>query len=178
MTTRPSVQLTRCFRITTGGIIGSICHGSGLSHKTINDYVRSIEYIDANGLVQSIADPDELHAVLGCFGLIGIISHVTYEVKKMTYAVMRPRKVKTMLAIPPPDPSQVPEALRAEVDEAELPDAIAEFERRASQDHYAEWSWFSYQSDVLVNTWSTVSSGQDQTDYTTPIQTFLQWIAA
>jgi hypothetical protein len=119
-----------------------------------------------------------LHAALACFGLLGIITHVTYEVNKMTFAVMKSRKVKTMLAIPPPDPSLVPEALHVEVSPEEIQDAIIDFERRAGQDHYAEWSWFSYQSDVLVNTWSTVSDGEGQEDYPTPAQAFLQWIAA
>ncbi|CAD0088872.1 unnamed protein product [Aureobasidium mustum] len=171
-------QILNEFEITTGGIVGSMCHGSGLTQKSINDYVRSLEYVDVNGTPQTITDPFELHAALGCFGLMGIIAHVTYEVKKMTYAVMRPRKVKTMLAIPPPDTSQVPEALHVETSPEEIQGAITEFERRAEQDHYAEWSWFSYQSDVLVNTWSTVSDGEEQQDYTTPTQTFLQWIAA
>ena len=155
-----------------------MCHGSGFAHKSINDYIRSVEYVDVNGAAQTITDPSELHAALGCFGLLGIITHVTYEVKKMTFAVMRPRKVKTMLAIPPPDPSKVPEALHAEVGPEELQEAIADFERRAEQYHYAEWSWFSYQSDVLVNTWSTVAAGEGQEDYPTPAQTFMQWIAA
>jgi hypothetical protein len=146
-----------------------MCHGSGFAHKSINDYIRSVEYVDVNGTVQTIIDPSELHAALGCFGLLGIITHVTYEVKKMTFAVMRPRKVKTVLAVPPPDLSQVPEALQ---------EAIADFERRAGQDHYAEWSWFSYQSDVLVNTWSTVSDDEGQEDYPSPDQAFMQWIAA
>ncbi|KAI5200939.1 hypothetical protein E4T39_05437 [Aureobasidium subglaciale] len=164
--------------VTTGGIVGSMCHGSGSAHKSMNDYIRVLEYVDVNGTVQSITEPGELHAVLGCFGLLGIITHVTYEVKKMTFAVMRPRKVKTMLAIPPPDPSHVPEALFVEVSPGEMQQAITDFERRAGQDHYAEWSWFSYQSDVLVNTWSTVSDGEGQESYTSPTQTFLQWIAA
>ncbi|KAH0102228.1 hypothetical protein KCU96_g2623, partial [Aureobasidium melanogenum] len=164
--------------ITTGRIIGSMCHGSGFAHKSINDYIRSLEFVDVKGEVQTITDRGELHAALGCFGLLGIITHVTYEVKKMTFAVMQPRKVKTMLAIPPPDTSQVPEALHVETSPEELQEAITEFERRAEQDYYAEWSWFSYQSDVLVNTWSTVSDSEGQQDYTTPTQTFLQWIAS
>ena len=155
-----------------------MCHGTGFAHKPMNDYIRSVEYVDVNGAVQIITDPSELRAALSCFGLLGIITHVTYEVKKMTFAVMAPRKIKTILAIPPPDPNQVPEALHAEISPEELQEAITEFERRAGQDHYAEWSWFSYQSDVLVNTWSTVSGSEGQEDYPTPAQTFLQWIAA
>ncbi|KAI4727999.1 hypothetical protein E4T49_04189, partial [Aureobasidium sp. EXF-10728] len=174
---RVGVALTG-LRMTTGGIIASMCHGAGFAHKSINDYVRSLEYVDANGTVQTVTEPSELHAALGCFGLLGIITHVTYEVKKMTFAVMQPRKVKTMLAIPPPDLSQVPEALHVETTPEELKQAITDFERRAGQDHYAEWSWFSYQSDVLVNTWSTVPNAEGQEDYTTPVQSFLQWIAA
>jgi hypothetical protein len=165
-------------RLTTSGIVGSMCHGAGLAHKAINDFIRSIDFVDANGLVQSVTEPRELQAAVGCFGLLGIITHVTYEVRKLTYACMQPRKVKTMLAIPPPDLGQVPKALNVDITPTELQDVVDDFERRAGQDHYAEWSWFSYQSDVLVNTWSTVADGADREDYTTPIQAFLQWIAA
>ncbi|TIA52972.1 hypothetical protein D6C79_01742 [Aureobasidium pullulans] len=83
--------------VTTGGIIGSMCHGSGFAHKSINDYIRSVEYVDVNGVVQSITDAKELHAALGCFGLMGIITHITYEVKKMTFAVMQPRKITAVI---------------------------------------------------------------------------------
>ena len=96
----------------------------------------------------------------------------------MTFAVMQPRKVKTILAIPPPNIAQVPEALRADISSGDLQNAVADFERRAAQDHYVEWSWFSYQSDVLVNTWSTVPDASQAEEYTTPTQTFLQWMAA
>ncbi|THY28155.1 hypothetical protein D6D01_03971 [Aureobasidium pullulans] len=83
--------------VTTGGIVGSMCHGSGFAHKSINDYIRSVEYVDVNGVVQSITDAKELHAALGCFGLMGIITHITYEVKKMTFAVMQPRKITAVI---------------------------------------------------------------------------------
>ncbi|THX82590.1 hypothetical protein D6D04_03435, partial [Aureobasidium pullulans] len=83
--------------VTTGGIVGSMCHGSGFAHKSINDYIRSVEYVDVNGVVQSITDAKELHVALGCFGLMGIITHITYEVKKMTFAVMQPRKITAVI---------------------------------------------------------------------------------
>lgn len=162
------------YRITTGGILGSICHGSGFSHMTVNDYIRTIEYVDANGVLQTITNPEELHIAAGSFGLLGIVTHVTYEVKRITFAVMQPRKVKTMLAVPPLELDQAPEVLRPELSNEQLQDSIAEFERRAEHDHYAEWSWFSYQSDVLVNTWSTVCDATGAVEYTTPSQTFVQ----
>jgi len=115
---------------------------------------------------------------VGCFGLLGIMTHVTFEVIKTPFAVMRPRKVKTTLAIPPPDPTQIPEALRADVTPEQLQAAIAEFEQRAGQDYYTEWIWFAYQSDVLVNTWSTVPDSTGAVEYPNPVQNFLQWIAA
>ncbi|KAH0238510.1 hypothetical protein KCV06_g103, partial [Aureobasidium melanogenum] len=107
-----------------------MCHGSGFAHKSINDYIGSLEFVDVKGEVRTITDRGELHAALGCFGLVGIITHVTYEVKKMTFAVMQPRKVKTMLAIPPFDTSQVPEALHVETSPEELQEAITERSRQ------------------------------------------------
>lgn len=164
-------------RITIGGLNGTICRGSGYSHKTINDHVRGIEYVDANGALQTVSSRDELRAAAGCFGLLGIVTHITYEVTKTTYAVMQPRKVPTMLAVPPLDRSEVPEALRVDVTDEELKAAVLDFEQKAELSDYAEWSWFPYQSRVFVNTWKTVSEKDGAVDYVAGPQTFLLWLA-
>lgn len=158
-------------------MIGSISRGTGYLHKTVNDYVRRIEYVDANGVWQTITSPDELSAAAGCFGLLGIITHVTLEVNKMSYAVMQPRKIPPMLAIPPPDTSIVPEALHVHVTDAEFQTAVAEFEERAEKSDYAEWSWFPYQSHVFVNTWKTTPEEDAATDILLQTRTFLDWLS-
>ena len=48
-----------------------------------------------------ITDPAHLRAAAGAFGLLGIVTHITYEVAAMSYAVMSPLKVDMALAISP-----------------------------------------------------------------------------
>lgn len=62
----------RLNRITAGGANAPICHGAGITHDTLSDLVRQIEYVDANGEVQAISDPEQLKAAAGAFGLLGI----------------------------------------------------------------------------------------------------------
>lgn len=139
--------------------------------------MRSIEYIDVNGRLQVVSDQNELHAAAGCFGLLGIVTHVTFEVNKATYAVMKPRKVPTMLAVPPLKPSEVPEGLQLDVTAEQLEKAVADFERRAESSEYAEWAWFPYQSDVRVNTWNSVAEKDDAVENKPLATTFLQWLS-
>ncbi|KAI4749285.1 hypothetical protein E4T50_00425 [Aureobasidium sp. EXF-12298] len=115
----------------------SLHHVASVLPEMINLFTSQIDEAEVSG---------ELRSIQTFPPRAGIITHVTYEVKKMTFAVMQPRKVKTMLAIPPPDTSQVPEALHVETSPEELQEAITEFERRAEQDHYTEW----WQSQLLA----------------------------
>lgn len=146
-------------------------------NKTINDQVRAIEYVDVNGILQTVSSRDELSAAAGCFGLLGIVTHITYEIKKTTYAVMKPRKVPTMLAIPPPDAAAVPEALQINITADQVQQALDEFEQRAQTSECAEWAWFPYQSHVHINTWSSVPEDDGAVDYPSPDQSFLHYLA-
>jgi hypothetical protein len=74
--------------VTIGGVNGPICHGAGLSHKTLSDYVRRIEYVDCNGQLQTVNDPVHIKAAAGAFGLLGVVTHITFELDAMTYAVI------------------------------------------------------------------------------------------
>ncbi|KAL1304742.1 hypothetical protein AAFC00_003685 [Neodothiora populina] len=163
--------------ITIGGLNGSISHGSGYSHKTINDEVIDIEYVDVNGVLQVVTDDLELCAAAGCFGLLGIVTHITYEVRRTTYAVMKPRKMPTMLAIPPLDLSEVPEALQLLTTKEQVHEAVLDFEVRAETSEHAEWTWYPYQSSVLVNTWTSGLGREGAVDYIDNVQGFLQWIS-
>lgn len=91
--------------ITLGGSNAPICHGAGRSHPSLSDLVHTIEYVDANGNIQKLSkdtDPDGMKAASGCFGLLGVITHITLELIPMTYAVMRPQKLHITEAIPLP----------------------------------------------------------------------------
>ncbi|ERF72013.1 hypothetical protein EPUS_08407 [Endocarpon pusillum Z07020] len=78
--------------VTFGGVNGPVCHGAGCHHKTISDQVRMIEYVDPNGKVQVTTNTTHLRAAAGCFGLQGIITHITLELDYILYAIMAPRK--------------------------------------------------------------------------------------
>jgi len=43
--------------ITICGSNAPICHGVGAKNKTLGDIVRKVEYVDANGELQSVNDP-------------------------------------------------------------------------------------------------------------------------
>lgn len=164
------------FRVTVGGVNAPICHGAGRRHKTLSDQVRVIEYVDTNGQHQIISDKKQLKAAAGCFGLIGIVTHITFELSAMTYAVMKPRKTDIGLAIPPPNRSDVPLALQRTWTDAQLDKALEDFERSAADDYYCEWFWFTYQSEAWVNSWNTTTDATDVVDYPDPPQIWLQWV--
>ncbi|KAK7954106.1 hypothetical protein PG996_014992 [Apiospora saccharicola] len=172
--------------VTIGGVNGPICHGAGRRHQTVSDLVRRIEYVDCHGELQIVDDPKLIKAAAGCFGLLGIVTHITFELDAMSYAEMKPRKIDIGLAIPPVEKNDIPEALRAEwYDDvsanAKLEAANAEFERRAN-DYYSEWFWFPYQQKAWVNTWNTVDKVALASDvkiwpeFPDPAGVFMQWI--
>ncbi|KAF2144536.1 uncharacterized protein K452DRAFT_245458 [Aplosporella prunicola CBS 121167] len=167
--------------VTIGGVNAPICHGAGYRHKTISDYVRRVEYVDCNGQRQTVDDPELIKAAAGSFGLLGIVTHLTFELDAMTYAVMEPRKVDIGLAIPPLDKEDIPMALRQ--DWFHKPDAAkkleaarAEFEHDALTKYYSEWFWFTYQQKAWVNTWNTTTDPAGAEDYPNEGGVFLQWI--
>ena len=156
-------------------------HGAGISHPTLSDLVRCIEYVDVNAEVRTLnmADPDLLRAASGCFGLLGVVTHLTFECDAMSTAVMRPLKLKVIDAIPPPPDlkdTDIPEALRPERVRTQKEKQIAQdnFERRANHDYYAEWFWFPFSSLVWVNTWGTDPSTTNVVEYPSKIKTVFQ----
>ena len=151
--------------VTIGGVNGPICHGAGARHKTVSDYVRAVEYVDATGELQTITDPGHLRAAAGCFGLLGIVTHITFELDKMTYTILKPRKVDVATATPPLNIDEIPRALRD--DDWGKPEYLKEleacrtvFEERAANHYYSEWFWFRFQQKVWVNTWENVSDSK------------------
>jgi hypothetical protein len=153
-----------------------MCHGAGRRHKAISDLIRMIEYVDANGEHQSISDPVQLAAAAGCFGLLGVVTHITLELDAMTYAVLKPLKPDIGLAIPPLTSEDVPFALRKSWTDAQLEQAQKDFERRVADDYYSEWFWFPYQQQAWVNTWNPTPDPAGVVDYPAAFEVWLQWI--
>ena len=67
-----------------------------------NPRVTKISFI-----IQEVDDPDQLKAVSGALGLIGVVTAVTLKMDKMTYARFHPKKTLMADSIPKPgtDPS-------------------------------------------------------------------------
>lgn len=167
--------------VTIGGVNGPICHGAGLAHKTLSDYVRRIEYVDCNGLLQVVDDPYLLKAAAGAFGLLGVVTHITFELDAMTYAVMQPLKEDVGLGVPPLSKEDIPVALRSAWYNApdaadQIAQATTEFNIRAATHYYSEWFWFTYQRKVWTNTFNTTSDPAGATQYPDDANVFLQWI--
>ena len=169
--------------ITLGGSNAPICHGAGRQNKTLSDIVRKIEYVDAHGKLQSVDNLDHLRAASGCFGLMGVVTHLTLELPSMSYAEMVPLKMPLIRAIPPPADmtekeiqKRVPPALRAYWDDltaAERQQDQADFERRATEDYYSEWFWFPFSDFSWVNTWNNTKVQDGAKDWPNNLHIFL-----
>lgn len=60
--------------VTIGGVVSGICHGAGLKHKAMPDYVRSIEYVDCKGNLQTVDGARFLTVAAGNYGLVSLNS--------------------------------------------------------------------------------------------------------
>ena len=94
--------------ITFGGSNAPICHGAGKNTTTLSDLVASIEFVNANGELQTVDDPFQLKSVAGCFGMLGIVTSITMKLDPLTFARMIPEKKRLALTIPPPEGFDVP----------------------------------------------------------------------
>lgn len=135
-----------------------------------------MEYVDATGEHRTISDPAHLKAAAGCFGLLGVVTHITFELDKMSYAVLEPVKPDISLAIPPLSLADVPMALRKTWTKAQYTTALADFENRASNDYYSEWFWFTRSQQAWVNTWNATDDKEGVVNYPSPFMTWFQWV--
>lgn len=109
------------------------------------------------------------------------MTHVTFELGAMSFAIMKPRKVDVRLAVPPLKREDVPFALQDDwlsKSEADVisTSAIEEFESRAANDYYSEWFWCPYQEKSWVQSWNCTNDPAHATDYPDAGLTFLQWL--
>ena len=167
---------------TLGGSTSAMCHGAGRAHKTISDLVKRIEYVDAHGQLQSLSDkePEFLKSAAGCFGIIGVVTHITLAFDPMSYAIMRPVKVPVVEAIPPPPDmpdNMVPKALRPErpLTAEQKRKVQVDFEDRANNDYYAEWYWFPYSDQCWINTWKNTEDSSGVKPYPDDTAIFLSF---
>ena len=168
---------------TLGGSTSALCHGSGRMHTTMGDLVRRVEYVDANGVLRTIDEKNKeyLRAAGGCFGLIGIVTHITLLFDPMSWAVFRPVKLPVIETIPPPPDmpeDKIPSALRPkEPLSAEKKAQIQrDFEDRANNDYYAEWFWCPYNEECWVNTWNKTDDSSGAQGYPSDAEIFLSFV--
>ncbi|KAI1626658.1 hypothetical protein EDD37DRAFT_620248 [Exophiala viscosa] len=167
--------------ITMGGSNGTICHGAGINNPTLSDLVRAMEYVDANGSLRKVdmSTPDLLRAAAGCFGLIGVVTHLVLELDALSCALLEPRKLPVIEAIPPPPDmpdSAIPAPLRPKqpLSAQRKAEIQKDFETRALTTDYAEWFWFPLSSEVWVNTWHKTSDVSGAVNYPSDAKTILQ----
>lgn len=161
--------------ITLGGSNAPICHGAGWKNETLSDLVTEIEFVNANGELQTVNDPQQLKAAAGCFGLLGIVTAITLKLNPMTYAVMQPYKQTIPLCVPPLTRTDVPPEINLQnISDADLQQAQQLFEKQCAQDYYAEWFWFVFEEQGWVNCWHNHGSKNDTKDYPSPSETWFQ----
>ena len=68
-----------------------------MDHASLSDYVAAVEYVDADGEIQVVEDPDELRVAAGSLGLLGVLLSVTLRVREMSYAKWQPQIVDVPL---------------------------------------------------------------------------------
>ncbi|KAH7157260.1 hypothetical protein B0J13DRAFT_435346, partial [Dactylonectria estremocensis] len=168
--------------ITLGGSNAPICHGAGRRNQTLSDLVRKIEYVDANGEVRSVDKPEHLRAASGCFGLMGVVTHITMEFPPMTYALLKPLKMPVIQAVPPPPgmaEKDIPPALLKSwkpLTAEQKQKFQADFEKCATNDYYSEWFWFPYSDYSWVNTWNNVADPKGAVAFPDDTHIFLSFI--
>jgi len=142
--------------ITFGGSNAPICHGAGIDKETLSDLVHSIEFINPNGDLQVVSDKTQLRAAAGAFGLLGIVTSITFALPDMAYASMKPGYTPVPQSIPPMDVNKVPKLLQKGWNKDNYQKDILAFEEHCKTDYYAEWFWFAFQDAAWNNTWKTI----------------------
>jgi hypothetical protein len=104
------------------------------------------------------------------------VTHITFELDKMSYAVLQPSKPDIGLAIPPLSRNDIPIALRKTFTDAQYKTALADFKNRATNDYYSEWFWFTRSQQAWVNTWNPSDDPKGVVEYPSPFMTWLQWV--
>lgn len=164
-----------------------MCHGGGITHQTLSDLVAEVEFVDPNGQLHTVSDPELLKAASGALGMMGVVTAYTIRLDKMTYAAMRPALVPVELAVPPPqeyidaarkgDPKYKRiKDLVAQHSQKTIDDATSEFIRQCEKDYFTEWIWFPLARDVWVNTWNNDGVESQSKSLPTDFQIFLQWV--
>ncbi|KAJ3065063.1 hypothetical protein HDU98_011539 [Podochytrium sp. JEL0797] len=86
--------------ITVGGSNAPICHGGGLTSKTLSDLVVAMEVVNMHGDLMLITDPQELAAASGCFGVLGPVVSLVLQLSPMELALIDPKRIPRESMVP------------------------------------------------------------------------------
>lgn len=134
-------------------------HISGLQHKSISDQVIGIEYVDSQGEIQVVTDPNQLKMAAGSMGLLGVVVSLTFKMDKMTYAVWGPQIV-----------DQTMEEYIPRFESSALPNSTLSL---FTDHYYAEWISFpshhlgSLKPVLWQNVWNNNGKKEDAVDLIT-----------
>lgn len=146
-----------------------------------------MEYVDPNGVLRTVSDPELIKVAAGSLGMLGVITSYTVRLSKMTYAAMRPYKAPLELTIPPPrdyiaaaragDPKyEFIRSLISKHSQETLDRAYLKFIQDAEQNYYAEWFWFPLQPDVWANVWNNDGIKAEASEIPNNRMIFVQWL--
>ncbi|PXF45549.1 hypothetical protein BWQ96_04687 [Gracilariopsis chorda] len=152
--------------ITSGGWTQPICHGSGITHKSVSDLCVEMTIVNCKGELQTISDRQQLRAVAGSFGLFGVIVSHVFVMDPMKIAQLFPRKIPTMLSVPPVRREDVPQQddFHTSFSDKQLQEAQRAFELDCNK-FYCEWFWFPFQDECWLNSWDVTDVGEDRPVY-------------
>ena len=126
-----------------------------------------MEIVNCHGELQVIEDKEQMKAISGSFGLLGVIVSHDFVLNELEFADFRPRVQKTQLSIPPLSPADVPSSAPFKYSDFSTEEyAIAQkaFEEDTFK-YYCEWFWFPFQKDCWINCWNTLPRTSEKVQY-------------
>ncbi|KAI9053672.1 hypothetical protein LZ554_002626 [Drepanopeziza brunnea f. sp. 'monogermtubi'] len=72
---------------------------------------------------------------------------------------------------PPLSRNDIPIALRKTFTDAKYAAALADFKKRAQEDYYSEWFWYTRSQQAWVNTWNSTDDPTGSVEYPSPFMT-------
>lgn len=78
--------------LTLGGVLSASAHGSGMGTiSSLGMLVRKLKWVNAKGEVHT-SDGEEMNALLGGLGLLGIITEITFQLEGKSLTIIEARE--------------------------------------------------------------------------------------
>lgn len=145
---------------TSAGWTQAMCHGTGIAHPCVSDMCVEIEIVNCKGELQTIHDVDQMRAVAGGFGLLGVVVSQIFKVDRLKLANFFPVKMPMLHAVPPFNREDVPKCEDFNVaacTEESLYKSRLRFDLDCRK-FYAEWVWYPFQEQCWINCWDVAEN--------------------